>query len=154
VGNGGSVSVPLTLSRTDSVAVKVLLASTDTMIARVAAGCPGGAIRKVQIPANTSATSLLVCGLAAGRVTLVAQDSGGVFLPDTMVVTVVSTIEFREIATFYQQPYFYVNQNETHRAQVFLSDPAPAGGLGVTFVYGQAGKSGSAPRRRSFPPVS
>jgi len=151
VGNGGSVSVPLTLSRTDSAAVKVLLASTDTMIARVAASCPGGAIRKVQIPANTAATSLLVCGLAAGRVTLVAQDSGAVFLPDTMVVTVVSTIEFREIATFYQQPYFYVNQNETHRAQVFLSDPAPAGGLGVTFVYGQAGKSGVSPAPAIIP---
>jgi len=141
VGNGGSVSVPLTLSRTDSAAITVLLTSSDTMIARVAASCPGGALRKIQIPAGTTATSRLVCGLAAGRVTIVAQDSAGTFLPDTMVVTVVSTIEFREIATFNQQAYFYVNQGETHRAQVFLSDPAPAGGLGVTFVYGQPGKS-------------
>ena len=141
VGNGGSVSVPLTLSRTDSAAITVLLTSSDTMIARVAASCPGGALRKIQIPAGTTATSRLVCGLAAGRVTIVAQDSAGTFLSDTMVVTVVSTIEFREIATFNQQAYFYVNQGETHRAQVFLSDPAPAGGLGVTFVYGQPGKS-------------
>src|SRR5439155_1807917 len=91
VGNGGSVSVPLTLSRTDPGVITVLLTSSDTMIARVATGCPGAALRKTQIPPNSSAASVLLCGLAAGRVTLVAQDSAGVFLPDTMVVTVVST---------------------------------------------------------------
>lgn len=144
VGNGGSVSVPLTLSRTDPSVTTVLLSvipAADTVIARPANGCPGGTLAKRQIPANTAATSVLVCGLAAGRVTIVAQDSAGNYLPDTMVVTVVSTIEFREIGTFSQQAYFYVNQGETHRAQVFLSDPAPAGGLGVTFVYAQAGRS-------------
>ncbi|HMC69551.1 MAG TPA: hypothetical protein VKJ07_10385, partial [Mycobacteriales bacterium] len=132
VGNGGSVSVPLTLSRTDSAAVTVLLSSSDSMIARPAAGCPGSSLKRIQIPANTTATSVLMCGVAAGRVTVVAQDSAGIFLPDTMVVTVVSTIEFREIGQFSRQSNFYVNQNETHKAQVFLSDPAPAGGLGVT----------------------
>jgi plastocyanin len=153
VGNGGSVSVPLTLSRTDPAPVSVLLSvlpASDTMIARPASGCPGGTLRRVQVPAGASATSVLVCGLAAGRVTFVAQDSAGSFLPDTMVVTVVSTIEFREIGTFSQQSYFYVNQNETHRAQVFLSDPAPAGGLGVTFVYGQ-GKSAISPAPAIIP---
>src|SRR5881394_1379471 len=154
VGNGGSVSVPLTLSRTDPQATTVLLSvvpAADTMIARPAAGCPGGALKKVTIPANTSATSVLVCGLAAGRVTIVAQDSAGTYLPDTMVVTVVSTIEFRELGTFNQQSSFFVNQGETHRAQVFLSDPAPAGGLGVTFVYGQAGKSAVTPAPAIIP---
>ena len=154
VGNGGSVSVPLTLSRTDPSVTTVLLSvipASDTLIARPASGCPGGTLKKVPIPANTAATSVLICGLAAGRVTLVAQDSAGIFLPDTMVVTVVSTIEFREIGTFYQQPSFSVNQSETHRAQVFLSDPAPAGGLGVTFVYGQAGKSAVSPAPAIIP---
>src|SRR6185503_15846158 len=144
VGNGGSVSVPLTLSRTDPSITTVLLSvipAADTLIARPANGCPGGTLTKRQIPANTAATSVLVCGLAAGRVTIVAQDSAGTYLPDTMVVTVVSTIEFREVGAFGRQTYFYVNRNQTHRAQVFLSDPAPAGGLGVTFVYGQAGRS-------------
>jgi plastocyanin len=144
VGNGGNVSVPLTLSRTDPAATAILLSvipAADTMIARPATTCPGGTLKKVTIPANTSATSVLVCGLAAGRVTIVAQDSAGIFLPDTMVVTVVSTIEFREIGSFGRQTYFYVNQDETHQAQVFLSDPAPAGGLGVTFEYGRPGTS-------------
>jgi plastocyanin len=111
------------------------------MIARPAASCPGGSLSKVQIAAGTSSRSVLVCGVSAGRVTLVAQDSASVFLPDTLVVTVVSTIEFREIGQFSRQQNFYVNKNETHQAQVFLSDPAPAGGLGVTFVYGRAGTS-------------
>ena len=100
VGNGGSVSVPLTLSRTDSGAVTVLLSSSDSMIARPAAGCPGASLKRIQIPALTTSTSVLICGVAPGRVTIVAQDSANVFQPDTMIVTVVSTIEFREIGQF------------------------------------------------------
>jgi len=143
VGNGGNVSVPLT--------VVVFLSSSDSMIARTVSGCPGGSLKRMQIPANTASTSLLVCGLSAGRVTLVAQDSAGVFNPDTMVVTVVSTIEFREIGSFARQANFYANQNETHTAQVFLSDPAPAGGLGVTFVYGRPGTSAVTPSPAIIP---
>jgi plastocyanin len=154
VGNGGSVSVPLTLSRTDPSITTVLLSVTpaaDTMIARPVAACPGGTLKKVTIPANTSAASVLVCGIAAGRVTIVAQDSAGTYLPDTMVVTVVSTIEFREIGQFTRQSNFYVNRNETHLAQVFLSDPAPAGGLGVTFEYGRPGTSAVTPAPAIIP---
>ena len=154
VGNGGSVSVPLTLSRTDPSTVRVLLSvipATDTLVARPALGCPGGVLSKLSIAPPSSGTSVLFCGLKAGRVTVVAADSAGVFSPDTMVVTVVSTIEFREIGSFSQQPYFYANQNETYRAQVFLSDPAPAGGLGVTFVYGKPGTSAISPAPAIIP---
>jgi len=154
VGNGGSVSVPLTLSRTDPGTVRVLLSvipAADTLVARPALGCPGGVLSKLSIAPPSSGTSVLFCGLKAGRVTVVAADSAGVFTPDTMVVTVVSTIEFREIGSFSQQPYFYANQNETYRAQVFLSDPAPAGGLGVTFVYGKPGTSAISPAPAIIP---
>ena len=151
VGNGGSVSVPLTLSRTDPGPVTVLLSSSDSMIARPAASCPGASLKRIQIPPLSSSTSVLICGVAPGRVTIVAQDSANVFLPDTMIVTVVSTIEFREIGQFSRQTNFYANQNETHNAQVFLSDPAPAGGLGVTFVYGRAGTSAVTPAPAIIP---
>jgi plastocyanin len=154
VGNGGSVSVPLTLSRTDPATTRVLLSvipAADTLIARPALGCPGGVLNKVSIAPGSAGTSVLFCGLKAGRVTVVAADSAGVFTPDTMIVTVVSTIEFREVGTFSQQPNFYANQNETHRAQVFLSDPAPAGGLGVTFVYGKPGTSAISPAPAIIP---
>lgn len=139
VGNGGNVSVPLTLSRTDPGTTVVFLASSDSMVARPVSSCPGGSLKRLQIATGASSTSVTICGLAAGRVTLVAQDSAGVFAPDTMIVTVVSTIEFRAIGSFSRQVNFYANQDETHTAQVFLSDPAPAGGLGVTFVYGRPG---------------
>ena len=151
VGNGGNVSVPLTLSRTDPSPTVVFLSSSDTMIARPVSGCPGGSLRRTQIAAGSASTSITICGLAAGRVTLVAQDSAGVFAPDTMIVTVVSTIEFREIGSFSRQFNFYANRNETHTAQVFLSDPAPAGGLGVTFVYGRPGTSAVTPSPAIIP---
>jgi plastocyanin len=131
VGNGGNISVALSLSRTDSLPLIVKLESSDTLIARPQT-------RAVTFPAFTSGTSVIINGLTSGRVTLVASDSSGAgYQSDTMVVTVVSTIEFREIGQFFRQTNFYTNQGETRRAQVFLSDPAPAGGLGVTFVYGQ-----------------
>lgn len=136
VGNGGNLSVALSLTRPPSLGPLIVkMTSSDTLIARPS-------VQTVTIPTGQSATSVTINGLAAGRVTLVAQDSSGFgYQPDTMVVTVVSTIEFREIGSFVRQPNFYVNNNQTHRAQVFLSDPAPAGGLGVTFVYGVPGKS-------------
>ena len=128
VGNGGSFSVALSLNRSDASSLVVKLSSSDTLVAKPT-------VKTVTFNPGTVAASIVIQGLAAGRVTLIASDSSGLgFLPDTMVVTVVSTIEFRDIGTFYQRPNFYVNQNETYKAQVFLSDPAPAGGLGVTFV--------------------
>jgi len=133
VGNGGNVSVALSLSRPDASPLIVKFASSDTTVAKPT-------VRTVTFNPNTANTSVVIQSLAAGRATLVASDSSGLgYQSDSMVVTVVSTIEFRDIGTFFQRSNFYVNQNETYRAQVFLSDPAPAGGLGVTFVYKTGG---------------
>jgi plastocyanin len=129
VGNGGTFSVALSLSRSDATPLVVKLGSSDTLVAKPT-------VKTVTFNPGTVAASVVVQGLTAGRVTVIASDSSGLgFQSDTMVVTVVSTIEFRDIGAFYRRPNFYVNQNETYKAQVFLSDPAPAGGLGVTFVY-------------------
>jgi plastocyanin len=145
VGNGGNVSVALSLTKTSPTPLIVKLTSSDTLIARPQ-------VKAVTFPAGTAGASVIINGLKAGRVSLAATDSSGSgYQPDTMVVTVVSTIEFREIGTFSQQPNFYLNQNETHKAQVFLSDPAPAGGLGVTFVYGKAGTSAFTPAPAVIP---
>ena len=133
VGNGSNVSIALSLTRTDPSPLIVKLSSSDTLIAKMTT-------KTVTFSPNTANTSVIIQGVAAGRVTLVAADSSGLgFQPDTMVVTVVSTIEFRDIGQFFQRTNFYVNQNETYRAQVFLSDPAPQGGLGVTFEYKTGG---------------
>lgn len=144
VGNGGNLSVALSLTRASPTPLTVLLASSDSFIAQPA-------VKRVVFPANVTATSVVINGLSAGRVTLVAADSAAIYVPDTMVVTVVSTIEFREIGSFSRQQYFYVNRNQTYLAQVFLSDPAPAGGLGVTFVYGRPGTSAVTPSPAIIP---
>jgi plastocyanin len=133
VGNGSNVSIALSLSRTEASPLIVKLVSSDTTVAKTT-------VKTVTFSPNTVNTSVVIQGLAPGRVTLTASDSSGLgFQSDSMVVTVVSTIEFRDIGQFFQRTNFYVNQNETYRAQVFLSDPAPAGGLGVTFVYKTGG---------------
>ena len=96
VGNGGSVSVPLTLSRTDSAPRTVFLSvipAVDSLVARPATACGGPVLQRAVIPALTSGSSVLVCGLKAGRVLIKAQDSLSVYAPDSMVVTVVSTVE-------------------------------------------------------------
>ncbi|HJQ67234.1 MAG TPA: hypothetical protein VJ816_12690 [Gemmatimonadales bacterium] len=133
VGNGGNVSIALSLTRTDPSPLIVKFTSSDTLIAKTS-------FKTVTFPSNTANTSVVIQGVAAGRVTIVATDSSGLgYQADSIVVTVVSTIEFRDIGQFFQRTNFYVNQNETYRAQVFLSDPAPAGGLGVTFIYKTGG---------------
>jgi len=146
VGNGGNISVALSLTRPPSTGPLIVkLTSSDTAIARPQS-------KTVTFPAGTAGASVVINGVGAGRVTLTASDSSGQgYQSGSMVVTVVSTIQFQETGTFTQQPNFYVNQNETHRAQVFLSDPAPAGGLGVTFVYGKPGTSTVSPAPAIIP---
>jgi plastocyanin len=131
VGNGGNISIGLSVTTPPVAPLTVNITSTDTTIAKASPN-------SVTIPTGSSATSVTVLGLRAGRAVLTATDPSGLYSPKQMTVGVVSTITFREIANpGAQQQYFYLNQNETHKAQVWLSDPAPAGGLGITFVYGR-----------------
>ncbi len=130
VGNGGNVSIGLTVTQPPSAALTISIASSDTTIAKASPNT-------VTIGAGASATSAVIYGLRTGRAVLTASDvSGQSYASRNMTVGVVSTINFREIASpCCQQQYFYLNQNETHKAQVWLSDPAPTGGLGITFIY-------------------
>lgn len=144
IGNGSNLAVAVSLTRTSASPVVVRMMSTDSFIAKPTAPF-------LTIPANTPGTSATILGVAAGQADIIVVDTAGVYLPDTMVVTVVSTIEFREIGSFNRQPNFYVNNNQTYRAQVFLSDPAPAGGLGVTFEYGAPGRSVISPSPAIIP---
>lgn len=132
VGNGGNVSIALAVTAPPAAPLTISITSTDTTIAKASPNT-------VAIGTGASATSVTILGLKAGRAVLTATDASGLgYSSKQMVVGVVSTITFREIANpCCQQQYFYLNQNETHKAQVWLSDPAPAGGLGITFVYGR-----------------
>ncbi len=132
VGAGSSASVALSVTQPPASALNVTITSSDTTIAKPASS-------STTIAAATSGTSVSILGLRPGTVVLTASGSG--YQSDSMTVAVVSTLEFREIASPCCRAFnFFVNQNETRQAQVWLSDPAPAGGLGVTFEYrgGQA----------------
>ena len=132
VGNGGNVSIGLAVTAPPTAPLIISITSSDTTIAKASPN-------SVTIGTGASATSVTIYGFKAGRAVLTATDASGLgYSSKQMVVGVVSTITFREIANpCCQQQYFYLNQNETHKAQVWLSDPAPAGGLGITFVYGR-----------------
>ncbi|HYS21402.1 MAG TPA: plastocyanin/azurin family copper-binding protein, partial [Gemmatimonadales bacterium] len=133
VGNGGSISIGLAVTSPPTTALTVSISSTDSTIAKATPNT-------VTIPAGASATSATIAGLKAGRAVLTATDASGQgYSSKQMTVGVVSTITFHEIATpCCQQQYFYLNQNETHKAQVWLSDPAPPGNpLGITFAFGR-----------------
>lgn len=132
VGNGGNVSIGLAVTAPPTPPLIISITSSDSTIAKASPST-------VTIGTGASATSVTIYGLKAGRAVLTATDASGLgYSSKQMVVGVVSTITFREIANpCCQQQHFYLNQNETHKAQVWLSDPAPAGGLGITFVYGR-----------------
>ena len=128
VGNGGNVAIGLAVTTPPTAALTVTITSSDTTIAKASPNT-------VTIGAGASATSATIYGYKAGRAVLTASAPG--YTSKSMIVGVVSTITFREVTNpCCQQAYFYLNQNETHKAQVWLSDPAPPGGLGITFVYG------------------
>lgn len=128
VGAGSSASVALSVTQPPAAALTVTITSSDTTIAKPAAST-------TSIAAATSGTSVTVLGLRPGTVVLTASEAG--YQSDSMIVAVVSTLEFREIASPCCRAFnFFVNQNETRVVQVWLSDPAPAGGLGVTFESG------------------
>jgi len=92
IGIAGT-TVPLTLSRPDTRVTTVFLSvlpAIDTMLARPALACGGPVLQRVTINPQSAGTAVLVCGLKAGRVQLVASDSAGVYSPDTMQVTVLA----------------------------------------------------------------
>ena len=96
VGLASGVSVPITLSRPDPAPITVFLSVlplSDTTIARPALSCGGSVLHRVAISPQSSGTAVLVCGLKEGRVQLVAEDSARVYAPDTMIATVLATID-------------------------------------------------------------
>ena len=140
IGNGGNTTVTVSLNVPSAAGTVLRIVSSDTTKVkptqnRIVIGTGG---------ASASAT-LQGLGATLAPVNVVAQDSAGIYAPDTLRVVVVSTIYFASVGQTTRNQDFYLNQNETLNAQIFLSDPAPLGGLGVTFVFGQPGTSAVVP---------
>ena len=132
VGNGGNIGVGITVTVPPAVGttLTINITSSDSTVAKANPN-------SVTIGAGASGTTATLYGVHTGCAVLTAKDGSGLgYQQKSMTLCVVSTLNFREpTSPGSQQQYFYVNQNETHHAQVWLSDPAPAGGLGVTFTY-------------------
>ena len=132
IGNGGNTTVTLSLNVPSAAGTVLQVLSSDTTKVKPTQN-------RIVIGTGGASASVTLQGLSAtlAPVNVVAQDSAGIYKPDTLRVVVVSTIYFASVGQTTQNQNFYLNQNETLNGQVFLSDPAPTGGLGVTFVFGK-----------------
>lgn len=130
IGNGGNTTVTVTLNVPSGAGTVLQIVSGDTTRVKPTQS-------RILIGAGGASASVTLQGLAAtlAPIDVVAQDLAGIYKPDTLRVIVVSTIFFAPVGQTTRTQDFYLNQSETLNGQVFLSDPAPAGGLGVTFVY-------------------
>ncbi|HEX4562123.1 MAG TPA: Ig-like domain-containing protein, partial [Gemmatimonadales bacterium] len=130
IGNGGNTTVNVSLNVPSAAGTVMQILSGDTTKVKPTQ-------TRIVIGTGGASASVTLQGLAATLtpVDVIAQDSAGIYKPDTIRVIVVSTIFFAQVGQTTRTQDFYLNQNETLNGQVFLSDPAPAGGLGVTFVY-------------------
>ena len=108
--------------------VPVRVVSSDTLILKPTTPL-------VTFTSGQTSRTVSLEGRAAGRVTVTATDTLGQFLSDTLIVGVLSTLEFRTIANpTSHATNFSINSAEQRAVLVFLSDPAPPGGLAVTFT--------------------
>lgn len=132
IGNGGNTTVTVSLNVPSAAGTVLQIVSGDTTRVKPTQ-------TRIAVGTGGASASVTLQGLAATLtpVNVVAQDSAGIYKPDTLRVVVVSTLYFASVGQTTRNQDFYINQNETLNAQVFLSDPAPAGGLGVTFAFGK-----------------
>lgn len=130
IGNGGNTTVNVSLNVPSAAGTVMQIISADTTKVKPTQ-------TRIVIGTGGANASVTLQGLAAtlAPVDVVAQDSAGIYKPDTLRVIVVSTIFFAQVNQTTRTQDFYLNQNETLNGQVFLSDAAPAGGLGVTFTF-------------------
>ncbi len=126
VGRGATLQQAILLSVPPTSNVVVDIVSSDRLILKPTTPT----VTFFQGQTNRTVTFQ---GRAAGRVTVTATDQGALYAPDTAIVDVLSTIEFRNVSNpTVRATSFSLNSAESRRVLVFLSDPAPPAGLAVT----------------------
>lgn len=121
LGRGSSFSIPIYLSTPSASPVTVSLSSSRTTVASFPTA-------QVTIPAGATAANVTVSTDSAGEATVVATDAQGAYAADTAVIDVQANVRL-SIGSF------SLNATDQKPAQVLLSDPAPAGGVYVSFEY-------------------
>jgi len=145
VGRGTTFQQAILLSTPPAGTVTVNIVSSDTNVLKPSQP-------SVQFFQGQTNTSVSFQGRAAGRVTVTATDPTGLYTPDTLIVGVLSTLEFRTIQSpTIRATNFSINSAEQRSILVFLSDPAPPAGLAVTFQSSTAGIAGVSPATATIP---
>ncbi len=128
IGRGTALSLPIFLSKPSAQAVTVNLAVADTFAFWSTAS--------VTIPSGQTSINATLNGRNAGTTKVYATDNNTTagFAGDTAVLRVQANL--RMTTSFYG-----LNATDQIVTQALLSDPAPAGGVYVTFTYGTAGRA-------------
>lgn len=126
-----NVSIPVYLSRPDSIAVTVNLAVADTF----AFFAPTA----ITIPAGSTVGTATLNGRNAGTTRITATHAvGGYYAPDTAVLNVQSGVGFSTGG-------FTMLVNDERTARVRLTDVAPTGGTYITYQFGTADRVSISP---------
>lgn len=124
LGRSSSTSIPIYLSTPSASAVVIQLAAADTF----------AYFPKAQdtIPAGVTTKNVTIATRNAGTTRVFVTEVTGAYTPDTAVATVQANVSF-------STTYMSMVATDNQAAQVLLSDPAPAGGVYVTYQYGTGG---------------
>lgn len=132
IGRSASLSIPIYLSKPHTSAVTVLLAVADTFAYFTQPS--------ITIAAGATSGNATLNGRSAGLTQIIATDGGGggAYAGDSAQLRVQASVRFSNTN------YSLVATNEV-ATQILLTDPAPAGGVYVTYAYSIEGRVAISP---------
>ncbi|MGH7655865.1 MAG: hypothetical protein ACREN6_14500, partial [Gemmatimonadaceae bacterium] len=137
VGRSSTASIPVYLSKPAGSPLTIKLAVKDTF----AFFSP----TTIVIPAGSTTGNATLNGHNAGTTLVTATDSSGLgYTPDTSVLAVQATVKFTAAS-------YNLAVGDQVATQLLLSDPSPAGGTFVTYVYGTPNRASVSPDAAFIP---
>ena len=131
IGRGSTASIPILLSKPNAANVVVNLAVQDTIAFWSASS--------VTIPAGQTSINATLNGRNAGTTRIFAVDGSTTgYAGDTAVLAVQANLRMTTSG-------YSLSATDQIITQVLLSDPSPAGGTYVTFIYGTPGRASVSP---------
>jgi hypothetical protein len=131
IGRSASLSIPIYLSKPHTGTVTVNLAVADTFAYF--------SQESITIAAGATSGNATLNGHNAGLTQVMATDGGGTgYAGDTASLAVQASVRFSNSS------YSLVATDEVG-TQVLLTDPSPAGGTYISYVYGTAGRAEVSP---------
>ncbi len=142
VGRGSQASIPILLSTPVPVGGPSLIVKLGVSPAAWA----HWSTPTVTIPTGGSSVNATLVGDSAGTTTVTASDSSGLgYAAGSAVAKVTANMSLASGS-------YYVNTTDIASTQVLLSDPSPAGGTYITWVYGTPGVAAISPDPAYIPP--